>query len=465
MAGTLHRDLPEVWQRKERQSLAWSLSTMPDQRGICAMNCCEREITGPRMERLSGDFLFVAGSDLYNRLNQPSQHMPYHLAGHLERLDLVGYARFYDGPPAPAWQRLKQGMRNVISHRISLCEEGRVRTIAARRLRLPGSLDPMVQDLWLYTILRPHLKRRYHVSIVDGPESALLALLLKKTGRARFLIYYDIDYYPGLHPRWSGLISRRERICCKVADAVACVSRPLAALREQQGARLAAVVPNGVDFARFYAANLVRTEHPPTLVYAGSLDARWGVDLSIRAMPLLRRQIPDIRLLIAGRGPAEQELRQLALSLGVNDRVRFEGFVPYPDLPALLAQADIGVATSRRDVFRRYASPLKIVEYMAAGLPVICSGGGEAEMMIEESRAGTNIPFEPGAFAEAVHSLWATPGSVSAAREAAINYARSRSWEQMGTLMAQLVSRVAGVANNCQAVAPTMDGKGESCHL
>jgi glycosyltransferase involved in cell wall biosynthesis len=417
------------------------------------------------MEHLSGDFLFVAGSDLYNRRNQPSQHMPYHLARHLERLDLVGYARFYDGPPAPAWQRLRQGIRNVVSHRISICEQGRVRTIAARRLRLPGSLDPMVQDLWLYTILHPHLKHRYQVGIVDGPESALLALFLKKTGRVRSLIYYDIDYYPGVHPQWSGLLARREQICCKVADAVASVSRPLAALREQQGARWAAVVPNGVDFACFHAANLVRTEHPPTLIYAGSLDARWGVDLAIRAMPLLRRQTPDSRLLVAGRGPAEQELRHLALSLELDDCVRFEGFVPYPDLPKLLAQADIGVATSRRDVFRRYASPLKIVEYMAAGLPVICSGGGEAEQMIEESRAGTNIPFEPEAFAEAVQSLWATPGGLSAAREAAIDYARGRSWEQMGALMAQLVSRVAGVADRSQVVAPTIDGKGELCHL
>jgi glycosyltransferase involved in cell wall biosynthesis len=286
------------------------------------------------------------------------------------------------------------------------------------------------------------------VGIVDGPESALLALFLKKTRRVRFLIYYDIDYYPGQSPQWSGILSRREQICCKVADAVASVSRPLAALREQQGARLVTVVPNGVDFARFHAANLIRAEHPPTLIYMGSLDARWGVDLSIRAMPLLRHQIPDIRLLIAGRGPAEQELRQLALSLGVNDCVRFEGFVPYSDLPTLLAQADIGVATSRSVSFRHYASPLKIVEYMAAGLPVICSGGGEAEKMIEESRAGANIPFKPEAFAEVVQTLWATPGNLSAAREAAINYARSRSWEQMGTLMAQLISRVAGVVNS-----------------
>jgi glycosyltransferase involved in cell wall biosynthesis len=84
---------------------------------------------------------------------------------------------------------------------------------------------------------------------------------------------------------------------------------------------------------------------------------------------------------------------------------------------------------------------------MAAGLPVICSGAGEAEQMIEESRAGMNIPFEPEAFAEAVHSLWSTPGKLSAAREAGIDYARGRSWEQMGMLMAKLVSQVSGVAN------------------
>ena len=127
--------------------------------------------------------MFVTGSDLYNRLNQPSQHMPYHLARHVERLDLVGYARFYDGPHAPAWRQLTEGVRNITSHRISVREERRIRTISARRLRLPGALDPMVQDMWLYAILRPHLKRKYLAGIVYGPESALLARMLKKTGR------------------------------------------------------------------------------------------------------------------------------------------------------------------------------------------------------------------------------------------------------------------------------------------
>jgi glycosyltransferase involved in cell wall biosynthesis len=421
------------------------------------MNSYQDEMTNIEIECLSGDFLFVAGSDLFNPLNQPSQHMPYHLARHLERLDLVGYVRFYDGPPAPAWQRIKYGMQNVAFHRISICTVGHIRTIVARRLRLPGSLDPLLQDLWLYTIIRPYLKPRYDVGIVDGPESALLARWLKKTERVQFLIYYDIDYYPAVHPKWSGILSRREKICCNTAEAVASVSRPLAALREQQGARLAVVVPNGVDFPRFHKANLGRTEHPPTLIYMGSLDERWGVDLAIQAMPLLHPQVPDVRLLIVGRGPAEQELRRLALSMGVNDCVRFVGFVPHSDLPNLLAEADIGIATSRSNAFRQYASPLKIVEYMAAGLPVICSGGGEAEKMIEESRAGINIPFEPRAFAEAVQSLWETPGYLSASHEAAINYARSRSWEQMGNLMAQLVSRVTGEVNHSQVAAPIIE--------
>jgi glycosyltransferase involved in cell wall biosynthesis len=296
--------------------------------------------------------------------------------------------------------------------------------------------------------LRRHLKPHYDAGIVDGPESATVANVLKKSGRVRCLIYYDIDFYPGVHPQWARILSRREQSCCRVADAVASVSRPLATLRQQQGAKAAVVIPNGVDFDRFNAANLIRMPHPPTLVYMGSLDVRWGVDLAIRAMPLLRKQVPDIRLLIAGRGPAEQELRQLAPSLGVGDCVHFEGFVPYPDLPGLLAQADIGIATSRRDVFRQYASPLKIVEYMAAGLPVVCSGGGEAEQMIDDSGAGVNIPFEPEAFARAVQLLWSPADSLSAYRQAAINYARSRGWEQMGSQMAQLVSSVSGMADS-----------------
>lgn len=421
----------------------------------------QHEKAGTGSVQLSGDVLFVAGSDLFNPLNQPSQHLPFTLAPHLDRLDLVGYVRFYDGPPASAWRRLVVGFRNVLSHSIQISEVENIKTIKARRLRFPGFLDPLLQDLWMYMILRRHLKNHYDVAIVDGPESATLARILKKTGRVQYLIYYDIDFYPGVHPQWAWILSRREKSLCKTADAVASVSRPLAALRDQQGAKIAVVIPNGVEFDRFNAANHFRIDHPLTLIYAGSLDERWGVDLPIRAIPLLRKQIPDIQLIIAGRGPAEQDLRDLASSLGVSDHVLFKGFVPYAELPNLLAKGDIGMATSRQVDFRKYASPLKLVEYMSAGLPVICSGGGEAEQMIDESGAGMNIPFDPEALTKAVLSMLTTAGGLEAARAKAIQYALGRSWEQMGLLLAQLIARVACNENLPQTVHPVALEKGD----
>lgn len=421
----------------------------------------EPRLTQVTPNYLSGEYLYIAGSDLFNPLNQPSQHLPFHLAKHLEHLDLVGYVRFYDAAPAPAWQRLKHGISNVLFHRINIKEEENIRTISVRRLRLPGFLDPLIQDLWLYMVFRPYLKKQYLVGIVDGPESAHIAQFLKKTGRVKFLIYYDIDFYPGVQPQWAGILSRREKICCKIADAVASVSRPLAELRTQQGARKAVVIPNGVNFDRFYQANLARTHHPPTLLYVGSLDERWGIDLPLRAMPLLRSQIPELQLLIAGRGPAENNLHQMVESMGLTNCVHFMGFLPYSDIPGFLAQGDIGIATSRSNAFRKYASPLKIVEYMAAGLPVICSGGGEAEIMINDSRGGVHIAFEAQAFADAVLSLFKTPDYLSATRKAALHYARSRSWDQMGLMMAQLISQVSGDVNESPSIPHQIEDKGK----
>lgn len=425
------------------------------------MNTPQGERNSTCFERLSGNYLFIAGSDLLNPLNQPSQHLPFHLAPHLNQLDLVGYIRFYDGPRTNAWNRILKGTKNILTDRIRVVEEDNIKKLIVRRIRLPGFFDTLLQDIWLYSIMYKYLKHFYDIAIVDGPESAVLSFFLKKSGRVKHLIYYDIDFYPGVHPQWAWILSRREKLLCKISDATVSVSRPLAALREQQGSKMAVVIPNGVEFDHFYSINQNRKEHPITLIYVGSLDERWGVDLSILAMPTLRFHFPDIQLIIAGRGPAEHQLRELVTSLKLDNCVHFKGFIPYNELPDLLVQADIGVATSRQVSFRRYASPLKIVEYMSAGLPVICSGGGEAESMIAESGAGINIPFTPVAFTEAVCLLLATPDNYSAARERAINYARGRSWEQMGTRLADLVAQLLRDGNSKQECKFPQNARGE----
>lgn len=401
----------------------------------------------PTYKRVPGKCIFLAGSDLYHGRNMTVHHVARLLVDHVERLDLVGYVNFYGGPPAPAMRRLRDGLRNIVSDRVRESEEGTVRRIIIRKIHLPQVVDALAQGLWVFANLRPRLADVYDVGIVYHPENALLMALLKREGRVRHFVYYDVDNFAAfVRPGMSALVGRQERACIQTADGVVSVSRPLVSLRLQQGARVVRLVPNGVEFDRFYQAYLHRTPHPPTLIYAGALDGRWGVDLAIRAMPRLRERLAGIRMLVVGTGRAGKELRSLAASLGVAQSVDFIGLVAYGDLPGLMAEADLGVATSREDLFRQYASPMKLCEYMAAGLPVICSGGGEAESIIRESGAGRNIPFSPEAFSDAAAALFLNPDEMDACREAGFNYARSRSWESLVKQMAGFLAEVAGQA-------------------
>jgi glycosyltransferase involved in cell wall biosynthesis len=389
-----------------------------------------------------GRCLYVGGSDIFNRLNQPAQHLPLHWAKYVEDMDLVGYRRFYDGSPAPAVRRLARGLKTVLTHPVDIVSEGQIRRISVRRLRLPGGMDALCQDLWITLNLRRHLLPHYDVGIVYAPESALLARYLKRTGRLSRLIYHDIDYYPFVSSRNRRIVAWRERMLVQMADAVISVSRPLVALRKEQGARAVCYLPNGVDFDHFHQAAIRRQEHPPTLFYMGTLDMRWGVDLPIQALPIIRERQPETRLLIAGAGPAESELRALVRELKVEDAVRFLGFIPYTELPAVMAEADVGLATSREEIFRQYASPLKLAEYMAAGMPVICSGGGEAELMINESGAGVNIPFSPEACADAACEMLMNSETLAERALAGLAYAGSRTWERLAQTLVEFLAQL-----------------------
>jgi glycosyltransferase involved in cell wall biosynthesis len=88
-----------------------------------------------------------------------------------------------------------------------------------------------------------------------------------------------------------------------------------------------AVVPNGVDLAYFSPDPAVPRTPRPTFVYLGRLKRYKRVDLAIEAVARLRGEGTDATLVIAGRGDDEPRLREQALALGLEDAVRFEGFV------------------------------------------------------------------------------------------------------------------------------------------
>ncbi|MCI2956221.1 glycosyltransferase family 4 protein [Agromyces atrinae] len=193
----------------------------------------------------------------------------------------------------------------------------------------------------------------------------------------------------------------------RAATVVACVSEPVAAWASRHGARAPLVAPNGVNTARIRPSNAARpADDVPTVGFVGTLKHWHGVDVLLDAAAELSRRGCVIRLSIVGDGPAGAELREQADRLGLD--ARFTGAVAPEEIPAHLAAIDVGVAPYREA--DDYFSPLKVCEYLAAGIPVVASRVGQLPMLVDDGATGSLVvPGDPIALADALAALVSDP--------------------------------------------------------
>jgi glycosyltransferase involved in cell wall biosynthesis len=199
------------------------------------------------------------------------------------------------------------------------------------------------------------------------------------------------------------------RFFCVSADIAAGVVSHRVARRDKVH-----VVPNGIDTSRFAgdrgdASSRRAIGIPPGARVVGTVGRLSPVkrqDLLIRAFARSLASVPDAHLLVVGDGPLMGELRDLAASLGIEDRVHFVGYQAEPE--TLLGAMDLFALTSRSE-----GMPLVVLEAWAAGLPVIASRVGGLPEMLGDGQAG--VLFESGdeaALAAALCELLAAPGAL-----------------------------------------------------
>ena len=161
----------------------------------------------------------------------------------------------------------------------------------------------------------------------------------------------------------------------KRADHVQCISNYLAIWAKKLGATNISVIPNGVDTLLFTETNQ-NEDNNYNLVTTSRLVRKNGIDLIIKALPLLPDQV---ELHIAGVGPEEANLKQLASKLNVSKRVVFHGFIPYKNLPQFLATGRVFIRPSRSEGLGN-----SFLEAMAVGLPVVGTlVGGIVDFLID----------------------------------------------------------------------------------
>lgn len=247
----------------------------------------------------------------------------------------------------------------------------------------------------------------------------LLGSILKEMNLIKYHVYYDLDKFSTIPPfdkELSTQISYLENKIVKKADMVWSVSSTLAKIREGKGARKVLIVPHGVNKSLFAKAVNLRNsliadglKGPFSIVYTGTIHPNWGVDILLKAFDLLMKKSYDIKLILAG--PATHSLlkyiKELEHKYPAN--IQYLGIIHWSELYKILALGDVGVAPYKGQGSARYGTPLKIKEYIAAGLPVISTSIGEIQHFLKENGVGITCECSAHELANAIITLIENP--------------------------------------------------------
>jgi glycosyltransferase involved in cell wall biosynthesis len=179
------------------------------------------------------------------------------------------------------------------------------------------------------------------------------------------------------------------RVLLPVSDEVGAYLEGFVGARDKVHALANGVNPN--RFSGEIAPALPAREGAFTVGFVGTLKAWHGLPVLVEAFGQLHARFPDTRLLIVGDGPERERLIADVTSRGLSAAVLFIGAVAWDDVPGWLASMDVAVAPYPR-LERFYFSPLKVYEYMAAGVPVVASSSGQLEQLIESGVNGLLTP-------------------------------------------------------------------------
>lgn len=244
----------------------------------------------------------------------------------------------------------------------------------------------------------------------------------------------------------------------KHADAVTTICDGLRKDIVQRGisADKITVIPNAVDVEKF---DMVGSADPGLkqalglqgnrlLGFIGSFYAYEGLDILLRALPLMLSAAPDLRVLLLGGGPQESALRELARTLGIQDKVVFAGRVPHDQVQKYYELIDVLVYPRLSMRLTDLVTPLKPLEAMAQGRLLAASDVGGHLELIRDGETGVLFRAgDPASLAEKVSALLNKQDQWQSLRQAGRNFVETeRNWRNSVARYRGVYGRLTGAA-------------------
>ena len=318
------------------------------------------------------------------------------------------------------------------------------------------------QSVWRMARLVRKVARGSHFDVVHAanPPDLLLLAAWPLHRRGTRLIFDHHDLVPELYLARFGrkrdamywLSRLAERISFGLADVVISTNgsyRQIALERGHKRADHVFVVRNGPDLRRFVSVPpdpSLRRGKRHLLVYVGVMGPQDGIDHALRALALLKERRDDWHAAMIGAGDAEPGLRRLAETLGLEDVVEFTGWLDEQSVRRYLFSADLGLTPDPMSPLNDRSTLVKIGEYMAASLPVVCYDLHESRISAGDAALYATSNDERS-FADCIEALLDNPrrrdamGSSGRAR-----VERALSWRHSAEQLRAAYRRLLGAA-------------------
>ena len=249
-------------------------------------------------------------------------------------------------------------------------------------------------------------RREYQVAQVDvfsGQAFSWAYLSVKLLKRIQKPVILTL--HGGNLPEYALHHPDRVRHLLRAADAVTAPSQYLLTSMRSYRDNIV-LIPNALDTNHYQY--IVRKSPRPVLIWLRAFHRIYNPELAVRVVALLQESVPQIHLIMVGpdKGDGSFQLtRQLAVQLGLEQKVEFPGKIPKTDVPKWLNKGDIFINTTNFDT-----APISVTEAMVCGMCVVSTNvGGIPYLLKDEENALLVPPDDPEAMAAAVKRILSEP--------------------------------------------------------
>lgn len=305
-------------------------------------------------------------------------------------------------------------------------------------------------------LTRLHRRRPYDsIQVHNLPDFLVFsALMPKHHGVPILLDLHDLmpEFFAGRfgndrRPGLARLIRWQERLACRYADHVITVSDHWRQVLIGRGVPEAkcSVIMNVADERIFGRRPRIPAANGEFhLIYHGTVTPRYGLDLAVRAVGLVREDIPGIRLTILGQGDQVPEVLALRRDLGLEAHVDVRDELVLAEyLPEHIAEAHLGVVPYRNDVFTDGLLPTKLMEYAVMGLPCVAARTSAIERYFGDGMVELFTPGDVHDLARCIRELHAQPVRLADLASRSQNFTNRYNWANIAARYTRLVRSLA----------------------